>query len=986
MRLKSNTLRDAISFALACAMAGLSTATLAEPQQTQTSAPASETAPDTADTEAKQLDTVTVTGTRIQSQTVTATSPVTEISKQEFQYGGATKVEDMVNQFPQLSPAFDAWTNNDSTGYPTVDLRGMGARRTLTLVNGFRLPPGAQESADISIVPSAAIRKVDLLTGGASAAYGSDAIAGVVNFILDDQFEGVHLSAGLQGYQHDNDNRYIQRLMDEAGYPYPKGNSGFDGRSHNIDLLLGSRFADDRGHAMVWATWRKNDPLLQAERDYSACALDSSGEQCGGSGTNASGNFTIAQQQIDPDHPDPDDPEHIRHVNALASLNPDGSWQAAFGTPYNYAPVNYFQRPDQRHTFGAHIEYEINPHFRPYLDAMFIDKQDRVQIAPSGTFFLPLTFDDCTAPQLGTLCQDLAAQGVALDPALPLTVNVGRRNIEGGPRRTHSQTSQWRVVTGLEGDLDHAWQYNLAFMHARMEYDTYGYNDLLADRTRSALLGCPDGSFDGCIPYDVWRPNAVTVDAALALAGVSATKNNSEMNNFIAYVTGDTGVALPWLDETISLAIGGEWRETTFQSQADSNSQAGNFTGAGGPSLPVAGKTQVTEVYLESAVPLATELGAMKSLGLELGWRKSDYKLTGSTNAVKLGLSANFTDLLRLRASYSRSNRAPSVVELFSTTQISLFAGDDPCAGPSPSLSAEQCANTGVPVNRYGTIPESPASQSNQLVGGNPDLKPEQAKTFTFGVVYTPSPGSQFNLDYYDIRLADAIDEIGAATILQFCATTGVPFLCNRIHRSPSTLDIWLGSNPNTSGYVENLRANFGNQHFRGLDLGAHYGWDIWNGRMLASLNGSYKLKQEYDPLPGVERTAVYDCRGVINPSCQSTQKWRHIANLRYSNDRFSLNLRWRHFSKQAYRLEDGSRGEADVLLAQRGEIPAYNYLDLSGSLYLGEAVELTLGVNNIADKEPPMVGGVNGPSNANSIQGYDLGGRTLFGSVDIRF
>lgn len=976
MALRSNTLRDAIALALVVGASSVTGSAFAQDATTQTTEQTTTTTTSSDSQEAKQLDTVTVTGTRILSQTVTATSPVTEVSKEDFQYGGATKVEDLVNQFPQLNPAFDAFTNNGAIGYPTVDLRGIGPARTLTLVNGFRLPPGSNEFPDISIVPSAAIKKVDLLTGGASAAYGSDAIAGVVNFILDDEFEGISVTAGLQGYQHDNRNKYIQGLMDEAGYPYPDGNSGFDGQSRNIDLLMGSSFAEGRGHAMAWATWRKNDPLFQGERDYSACALNNSGTACGGSGTNATGNFGVIQEIPGQDVP----------VESQASLNPDGTWKASYGTPYNYAPINYFQRPDQRYTFGTHIKYEINEHFRPYMDAMYINKRDSTQIAASGVFFLPVTFENCGAEQLGSLCNDLIAQGVELQPDLPLTTYVAKRNIEGGPRFTNTETSQWRVVGGLEGDLDEAWRYNIAFTHAQMDSDTFGYGDFLNDRILSGLLGCPDGSFAGCLPYNVWVPNGVTPEAANALGGVSATKTSSQMSNFIAYVTGDTGISLPWVDENISLVMGGEWRETKYQVQADSNSQAGNFAGAGGPTVPVKGKTSVTEVYLESAIPLAVDVGAMKALGMDLGWRKSSYNLAGSTNAVKVGLSANFADLVRLRSSYSRSNRAPSVVELFSSQQIALFAGDDPCGGDQPSLTAEQCVNTGVPLNRYGTVSLNPASQSNQFIGGNPNLKPEQAKTFTFGVVFTPVPGSEFNIDYYDIKLEDAIGTIGGATILQFCGVTGDPFLCEKVHRNAATLDIWRGSDPATSGYVENLRANFGNEHFRGIDLGARYSWDLWNGRMMANLNGSYKLKEEKDPLPGVNQEAIYDCRGVINPSCQSSQKWRHIANVRYANDKFSVNLRWRYFGKQEYKLEDGAKGTADALLARRGEIPAFNYLDLSGSFYLGQYTEVTLGVNNIADKEPPMIGGVNGPSNANSVTGYDMGGRTLFGSVNFRF
>ncbi len=169
------------------------------------------------------LDAVNVTGTRLKSQSMTASSPVAEINAEEFQYSGATKVEDLVNQYPQLSLNFDGFTNNGSDGYATVDLRGLGAKRTLTLVNGRRIPKGIIETPDITIIPTAIVKRVDLLTGGASAVYGSDAIAGVVNFVLDDAFHGISVNAGYSAYQHNNDNTYMRGLMDKAGYPYPKG-------------------------------------------------------------------------------------------------------------------------------------------------------------------------------------------------------------------------------------------------------------------------------------------------------------------------------------------------------------------------------------------------------------------------------------------------------------------------------------------------------------------------------------------------------------------------------------------------------------------------------------------------------------------------------------------------------------------------------------------------------------------------------------------
>lgn len=979
MTLKTSRLRDAIVFALAVSATSLAGTGLAFAQSTT---PAQ--TPTSTTEKATELDKVTVTGSRIQSQTVTASSPVTEIQQEEFQFAGATRTEDLVNQYPQMSPAFDAFNNNGATGYPTVDLRGLGAGRTLTLVNGKRLAPGALEAADISIIPSFMVQRVDILTGGASAVYGSDAVAGVVNFILDTEFEGVKMNVGLNGYQHNNSNEYIQGKLDERGFPYPNGNTGLDGRSYNVDVAAGGRFGDDRGHAMAWMTWRKNDALFQGERDYSSCALSNPGTACGGSGTNAAGNFYFYQPGSE--------------AGSSASLNPDGSYKDAYGAPYNYAPINYYQRPDERYTFGASVNFEVNEHFKPYLETMFINKKDAVQIAPSGAFFTLLSGIDCTNPLIGSACNDLG-----FDPADgPVDIYVAKRNVEGGPRHSDTDTTQFRVVGGVEGKIDAAanWSYNAYYLYGQTNSDNVGINDFLNSRIVDGILGCPAGSFTGCIPYRVFVPGGVTPEAAMALAGTSLNVTKTETSSLTAYISGTTGYGMPWAGgEDISLAVGGVHTTDKYSFTADSDSQAGNFAGAGGPSVPVSGKITVAELFGEASVPVIRDAGFLKSFDLDLGYRISDYNLAGRAETFKIGFTGDM-GMIKARGGYNRAIRAPGINALFSGQQIALFTGNDPCAGPTPAFTAAQCANTGVSAARYGNVPINSAGQYNQFIGGNLNLKPEKADTYTLGFVVTPMDELRVSVDYYDIAIQDTIRTIGAQTILDQCALTGNPALCSLIRRNPGSGDLYRGSDPNTSGLVTNLTGNFGEISFRGIDLSAFYRWDMFGGRMSTSFQGNYLLEQEIAPLAPASDTATYDCAGKINVQCQSPE-WRHIANLRYSRSWGSVNLRWRYFGKMDY--VDSLTGNplaSDKLLCSTGggtttaftsclgsgELKAYNYFDLSGSIGVGSFGELTIGVNNIADKEPPMIGGVNAPANGNAPGGYDQAGRFFFTSFTMRF
>jgi len=332
--------------------------------------------------QATELDRISVTGSRIQtSQTVTASAPVAEINAEEFKFSGTTRVEDLLNQYPQMAQSFDSFTVNPSVGYSTADLRGLGSNRTLVLVNGHRLPPGGirSEARDLNQIPTALVKRVDVLTGGASAVYGADAVAGVVNFILDTDFEGVNANFGYSGYQHNNNNRYMQGLMDQRGFEYPTGNTGPDGITRNFDIAFGGKFAEGRGHAMGWVTWRENAELRQSARDYSSCSLNNAGTACGGSGTSPEPTFLVNRGFVDANgnpllrlNPDGSvfvDPETGSTVPLVGGgsyhLNADNSWGEGDAPPYNFAPINHYQRPDKRITFGSSIKYELSEYFKP---------------------------------------------------------------------------------------------------------------------------------------------------------------------------------------------------------------------------------------------------------------------------------------------------------------------------------------------------------------------------------------------------------------------------------------------------------------------------------------------------------------------------------------------------------------------------------------------------------------------------------------------
>ncbi|WP_226663144.1 TonB-dependent receptor domain-containing protein [Microbulbifer aggregans] len=930
--------------------------------------------------DAATVEEVVVTGSRLRtSQTQTAVSPVTEIDAEDFTLNGATTVEDLVNQYPQLDMNFDNVSNNPSTGYATASLRGLGASRTLSLVNGRRLPGGYFETTDLSIVPAAALKRADVLSGGASTVYGADAVAGVVNFVLNDEFEGTSVNVGWQGFQHDNDNLYMQNLMDEAGYDYPTG-SDIGGESYNLDVMFGTAFAEGRGHVVGWTTYRENEALFQGERDYSSCALghNAAGEFCGGSGTADPANFSLGAADSWTD------------AEALAwADNDDNVWYNSDGnggfTPgtnlYNYAPINYYQRPDERYTAGGMVKFEVNEHFTPYAEAMYLQRTSSVQIAESGTFGLGLEFD-CDDPIIGTLCEDTGITAAGHDD---VTVSLWKRNTEGGPRFTERETTTYRLTFGGKGAINDSWEYDASFTYGESNADSKGTNDFLFSRIEDAVRGCPAGSFEGCLPYDIWNDN-ITSEAASAMAGVSSQSVETSNTTLNAFASGDLGFGLPSAKgETIGVVAGFEYREDTFVRVSDENSLAGNFAGSGGADTNLDESIDVTEVFFEASIPFIVNEGVLDSFGAELGYRYSDYSTSGGVSTYKVGLAAQFAENYRVRGGWNRAIRAPGLNDLYEPSYMALWSGSDPCAGADPEFTEAQCALTGVPGALYGSVPENPAGQYNQYTGGNAELVPEEANTYTLGLAATPTENLELAVDYFNIEIEDAISTIGASTKLTACAENGI--FCNDIQRLPNGA-LWQGQTVDNAGLVFNQIGNNGILQREGFDLSGSYIFGLADGEVKTSIVSTYMLKHYNEPIPGDSESA-YDCAGEINVACpMATPEWRHVVSSRYSADNWSVGMRWRLIgaSDFVHQLTGEPLGRTtDPFLSSGGRgVEAYSYVDLSAAIELGLGT-LTMGVNNVWDKEPPLVSR-NLTHNGNALQGYDQSGRYLFTSFTANF
>ena len=955
---KHNPIAKAVRLAL---LAGASLSAL--------SSPAVFAADEEDDEDAKKI---VVTGSRIQRTDIETASPVQVTTAEDISLTGLTRLEDVMNSLPQVEAAQTSFISNGSSGTASLDLRGLGASRTLVLVNGRRMQSGGvySQSPDINQIPAALVERVEVLTGGASTTYGADAVAGVVNFIMKKDFEGAEVKIGTSGYQHNNDNSYIQNLMDNRNFDYPTGSSGLDGKTYTFDLIVGGAFADGKGHATAYATWRKNDELRQAERDYSSCALNGAGTACGGSGNAIVPNFYISNLDANGAF-DWGNFEYWTLDSASDGFIP------SVGNVYNYAPVNHFMRPDERNSLGAFVNYEVSDKLKPYLEVNFTRDRSIAQIAESGTFFAEQYNISTDSPLLSATQRQQILTTFGLNPGDDFAVYIGKRNVEGGPRASNTEHNSFRVIAGAEGDIDDNWSYDLSFQYGTSSSSDAYINDFFAPRITQAVGANGETCTGSCIPYEVFTYQGVTPEAAGNLTGVAILIGETHQTIINGYVSGELDAKLPGAQRPIAMVVGTEIRDVKFSRIADEVYEKGLLLGQGGPTPTLKGGFDVSELFLETNIPVM-ENSAGQSLDLDLGYRYSDYSTSGAESAFKFGVTWVPVDGWKLRTSFNRAVRAPNVSELFFPQNQGLWNGTDPCAGiiangETPVHSAAQCANSGVTAAQYGNISLSPASQYNGLFGGNPELDPEIADTLTFGIVANPTDNLNFSIDYWNIEMEDVIGTVGAQLTVEQCNLTGDATFCDNVVRGAGG-SLWLG----TAGYVQGTLINLAGRHWQGIDISANYDMDVAGGNLRLSMFGTMMNKKEYDPIPGLPGVA-YDCAGMINVDCFAQPEWRHTLTATYDQGSFwTLSAKWRYFGEVDY------DGTTDTLAADG--IDAQSYFDIASTFDINENVTAIFGISNLLDEEPPMVGGTLS-SNANTVAGYyDTLGRYIHGSVSIKF
>ena len=967
-------------------------------------------------------ETIVVTGSRIARRDLDTPAPLAVVSGQEFKNFGAVNVENIVNALPQVVPGTTAFSNNPGGGVATLNLRGLGAVRTSVLVNGRRwMFYSTNQVVDLNTIPQFLVEGVETITGGASAIYGSDAIAGVVNFKLKN----------LEGFQAN-----VTQSLTERG----------DGHRLDMNVAFGGSFADGRGHATVYASYYNRKPVFQGQRPFSASAFaDNSTATAftsGGSAATPAGRLAVAASNtfLTPGTPT------TTTCGALGATQPagcnvlplgvgafgtslGGTWDSptADGRPftgadlYNYAPVNYLMVPQERYLLGGYADYEITKGMTAYMEVAYVQNNVRAQLAPTpvtGTFNVRLA---TVAPFLSAADNAALAQIDANETAINaaraaagltgnaaflysptganaiangagvIAATVNRRVSDINPRINNDERSAFRVLFGLRGDIGGGWNYDAYYSFAR----TRNGNIQEGNVSRAAFQRGLDGTA-GAVALDIFGANTLTPAMASAISIIAQNTTISTLEVAQANVGGPL-FNFGWGAGDVAINAGVEYRRMTSQFIPDTALSSGDVIGFNATN-PTRGGYHAKEVFGEIVLPIAAGQPFFERLELTAAGRYSDYNLPTVGGVWTYAVGAQWSPIkdITFRGQYSRAVRAPNVGELFGGGGVGFPSVTDPCSTPAAAAAGalrNTCIATGAPAANLGQgIPSAlqPNTQIQARTGGNPDLNAEQADTWTAGVVLRPSfiPRLSITVDYFNIEIGNAIATAGggAANIMNLCFNVFQDpnnGFCQLVNRNTSTGA--LDGSVNADGSIASVFAgvaNLSSIKTRGFDIGVDYtipmAFGLFSSESKLNLNflGSIYQRNTFQPVLGIN--SFIECAGFYGTRCGTPQgKFQSQSRVTWMDGPMTTNLRWRYLG--------AVRDDNPTVTYVVERIPAYSLFDLSFAYDLTDNVSITAGVNNLFDRKPPILG--TNQEQANTFpSSYDTLGRDYFISVGFRF
>jgi iron complex outermembrane receptor protein len=938
--------------------------------------------------EVEEIEEIITTGSRLVRTDLEAVSPIQVVDNEEFLISGIINVEQKLNELPAILPSFGPTSNNPGDGTARVNLRGLGTPRTLVLVNGRRFVPSTQSGVvDLNTIPGTLIKQVDVVTGGASAVYGSDALAGVVNFQLRDDFEGVEIS-GL----------------------YDVTTEG-DAEMYNLDITMGGNFDNGKGNATVYASYTSRESLFQGDRDFSTLSLtddapagtpgqDSKfgvgGPLASGGSSGVPGTRVFSGPTINPGPGEFTLGSFDSNGGALPWVEPDSR--------FNYAPDNYLQLPQERYVIAAMAHYDISDNVTAYTELNYANNLVPQELAPTPAFtgYMEVNPDSpFFAPEvqaaLDLIRTDTDGDGVIGPDDNAILPYIGRRMVENGSRQSRDRRNIFRLLVGLKGDINDNWGWDAYYSTAKTNYNQLLNNDVSASRFRQAVavtddgMACQDPS-GGCQPLNIFGPGNIS-DAAIGFINVGAANvteiDYEVINASITGQLGSIGDASP-----IQVAIGVERRDDDSSFRPDSFLSAGDVMGfnAGQPTV---GKYNVSEVFAEIDIPLIEGKTAFESLSLWAAVRGSDYSNIDS-NVQSYATALNWAPIeqLRLRAGFQRAVRAPNVNELFGGQAQGFPGAVDPCSvdgsalGTAPGNAVyDLCLAAGVPAASIGTFTQANV-QIEGLFGGNPNLEQEESDTITLGAVIQPIDSLDITIDYFDISVEDAISVLGGSV------GNNLDICYNQVQDPNSAFCQAISRRGDGNVDVVNvLNENIGFIETKGIDLAVNWVMDIDAGIQgdgsTFAVNFRSTFLDTYDIQPVQDLPAVQECAGTFGNASglcgrgQPRPDQLYNTRVTWSSGPLTLSMLWRYISEVD--VNTIKNQGADPSLMSTPTADAQNYVDLSAAYQFTDSFRLNVGLKNLFDEQPNFLGDEQNEANSWPNQ-YDIIGPRVFVSGSYSF
>ncbi len=948
---------------------------------------------------------IQITGSRIKQPGMVSASPILTISGDEIEFQQEAEIESIIRSLPAVIPGDGRNVNNGTAGAATIDLRGLGPQRNLILLNGRRMVPfNFNGQVDSATIPTALLERVDILTGGASTVYGSDAIAGAINFVLKSDFEGV----------------VIDTIHSQTGES--------DGDTDSISLTVGGNFDQDRGNAAISMSWYNRDPVLLGQRPLGLLGIDTA------DGSNLD-EFLAGQPPAPPTEPNCDGPFVVESGGSSTAIptrfsivGGGAGTSGQFRTDrtlgsncsrFNFNPFNYYQTPSERYSATAIAHYDFNDNVTAYSTLNFTNTSVVQQVAPSGTFGqtfnLPLanSFIGDQARQFmidagntalangnlntpgNTNWQDVNNNGV-VDAEDYLLVQLRRRTLELGPRTEIYETNQFQFLVGAKGDLSTNWDYDVSFSYGESNRVTTrdGYTNLV--NIQNALdsvdgVTCANGD-PNCVPIDLFGGfGTITPEMAAYARAIALQTQGYEQSIGTIVVNGLVdGFQLPTADTPLAVSFGYETRtESAFLEPDECLKLAPSSCqgGAGGNLLPIKGGYKVDEFFVEGFLPIFEGKPFAELLNFEFGFRSSDYDTVGNNNTWKAGLNWRPVDQLLFRAMQQQATRAPNVGELSSPVTTALAnALLDPCsianAGNIDATLEALCISTGMVASQVGSVQDIISGQINAFAGSNPNAPPdsETADTTTLGVVWSPDfeavDDFSLSVDYYDIDIEDIIGNFSAQEVLDACYKAGDTTECAKINR--------IGGDLTISGSGINLfTTNLDFLRAEGIEVAASFNVDLadgWGRLKFSGVLNKYLTQESQSSA----QSAVIDCKGFFGTSCDPISELRWTQRTTWDWNDLTVSAQWRHIDSVS--IEPPEKANVDPRFHT---IDDYDYIDLFAS-YVYEDVTFSLGITNAFDDDPPVVGNEAGDTSSNSgntfPSNYDTLGRVYRFGVRFEF